>query len=120
MPVLMLASFVTSSPILQPAKKPSKQKDLRDDRAGSLMHSTGDSREYEGNLQALEEESRKEKPASKEVRQLMKATFHGLFVFSLTTNTDEEIEYDGLYVLLSCTMYRRPEAVDPCRISLCM
>ena len=101
MSVLMLF-FVTFPFILQAGKKPCKRRDIREDRAGPKMDSTGDSSEYEGNLRTLEEECRKEKPACKEVRRLMKATFHGLFVFS------HAHIYACLHVSWSCTMYHRP------------
>ena len=55
---------------------------MRDDRAGSKVVFTGDSGEYEGNLSTLEEECTKDKPTAKTIRQLMKATFHGIFVFA--------------------------------------
>ena len=88
----------------QDSNKPCKRKDTRDDRAGAkVAFMEDDSGEYERNVDALKEESKLEKPNSKTVHHLMKAT---CWILILTK----------FHCLFTCTsmlhLYRRPQAMD--------
>ena len=108
--------------LLQAGKKPCQRRDARDDRAGSKVVFTGDSGEYEGNLSTLEEECAKDKPTAKTVRQLMKATFHGIFAFAYMLGQKKYL-YAGLFndiiycghascMYIYCTVGRRQWILD--------
>ena len=79
--------FACNTLASQDSNKPCKRKDTRDDRAGAKVAFTeDDSGEYERNVDALKEESKLEKPNSKTVRHLMKATFQGVNIWDSDIN----------------------------------
>ena len=102
--------FACNTLASQDSNKPCKRKDTTDDRAGAeVAFMEDDSGEYERNVDALKEESKLEKPNSKTVRHLMKATFQGVNMW----NSDILIKFHCLFTCTSMLhLYGRPQAMD--------